>query len=98
MTVDDVRRLLEPDRDALRARGVAAVTVLGSVARGEADEASDVDILLDVAPDARFTIVDLVGARYDLRDRLGRAADVHLREGIHYRIRDQVLADAVRVP
>jgi hypothetical protein len=97
MTIDDVRRLLEPDRDALRARGVEALYVFGSVARGEADDASDVDILLDVAPDIRFSIIDLVGLQLDLQDRLGRPADLHLRDGIHYWIRDQVLADAVQV-
>ncbi len=97
MTIDDVRRLLEPDRDALRARGVEALYVFGSVARGEADDASDVDILLDVARDTRFSIIDLVGLQLDLQDRLGRPADLHLRDGIHYWIRDQVLADAVQV-
>ncbi len=97
MTIDDVRRLLEPDRDALRARGVEALYVFGSVARGEAYDASDVDILLDVAPDIRFSIIDLVGLQLDLQDRLGRPADLHLRDGIHYWIRDQVLADAVQV-
>lgn len=97
MTVDDVRRLLEPDRETLRARGVEALYVFGSVARGEAHGGSDVDFLVDVAPDARFNIIDLVGLQGELQDRIGRPADVHLRDGIHYWIRAEVFADAVQV-
>jgi Nucleotidyltransferase domain len=61
MTLDDVRRLIEPEKDALRAKGVAALYVFGSVARGEAGAGSDVDFFIDLEPDARFSIIDLVG-------------------------------------
>ena len=47
MTFDDLRRLLELERDALRAQGVTALYVFGSVARGEATPASDVDVMID---------------------------------------------------
>src|SRR3954463_15866310 len=88
MTLDDVRRLIEPEKDALRAKGVAALYVFGSVARGEAVPGSDVDIFIDVAPDARFSIIDVVGVQGDLSERLGVAADLHTREGLHYWIKD----------
>ena len=55
MTLDDVRRLIEPEKDALRAKGVAALYVFGSVARGEAGAGSDVDFFIDHEPAARFT-------------------------------------------
>jgi predicted nucleotidyltransferase len=97
MTLDDVRRLIEPEKDALRAKGVAALYVFGSVARGEAAPASDVDIFIDVAPDARFSIIDLVGVQGDLSERLGVAADLHTREGLHYWIKDAILAEAVQL-
>lgn len=76
---------------------MASLYVFGSVARGEADEASDVDILLDIAPEASFNIIDWAGLQIDLQDRLGRPTDVHLRNSLHYWIRDEVLADAVKV-
>jgi predicted nucleotidyltransferase len=97
MTVDDVRRLIEPEKDALRAKGVAALYVFGSVARGEAGAGSDVDFFIDLEPDARFSIIDLVGVKDDLSERLGVAADLHTRSGLHWRIRDKVLSQAVRV-
>lgn len=97
MTLDDVRRLIEPEKEALRAKGVSALYVFGSVARGEAGPESDVDFFIDLAPDARFSIIDLVGVKDELSDALGVAADVHMRKGIHWRIRDQVIGQAVRV-
>jgi predicted nucleotidyltransferase len=97
MTLDDVRRLIEPEKDALRAKGVAALYVFGSVARGEAGAGSDVDVFVDLAPDARFSLIDLVGLQQDLSERLGAKADVHTRKGLHYWIRDEILAEAVRL-
>jgi uncharacterized protein len=97
MTLDDVRRLIEPEKDALRAKGVSALYVFGSVARGEAGAGSDVDFFIDLAPDARFSIIDLVGDKDDLSERLGVAADLHTRDGLHYWIKDQILAEAVQL-
>jgi predicted nucleotidyltransferase len=97
MTLDDVRRLIEPEKDALRAKGVSALYVFGSVARGEAGPVSDVDFFIDLEPDARFSIIDLVGVQGDLSERLGVAADLHTRRGLHYWIKDQILAEAVQL-
>lgn len=97
MTLDDVRRLIEPEKDALRAKGVSALYVFGSVARGEARPGSDVDFFFDLDPRARFSILDLVGVKDQLSEAIEVEADVHMREGLHYWIRDQVIAEAVRL-
>jgi uncharacterized protein len=97
MTLDDVRRLIEPEKDALRAKGVAALYVFGSVARGEGGPGSDVDFFLDLRPDAPFSLLDLVGVKNRLTEALGSEADVHMRNSLHWRIRDKVIGQAVRV-
>ena len=97
MTLDDVRRLIEPEKEALRAKGVAALYVLGSVARGEAGPESDVDMFVDLIPDAKFSLIELVGLQQDLSKRFGVDADVTTRDGLHYWIKDQVIAEAVRL-
>jgi len=97
MTLDEVRRRIEPEKDALRTKGVSALYVFGSVARGEAGPGSDVDVLIDVDPAAKFSLLDLARIRRDLEARLGTPADVHLRRGIHYWIRERVLSEAVRL-
>jgi hypothetical protein len=97
MTIDDLRRLLEPDHSALRARGVIALYVFGSVARDEATRTRDVDLIVDYDPQSNFNLIDLAAIRRQLSDRLGVVVDVVTRNGIHRRIRDRVLGEAVRV-
>jgi len=97
MTIDDVRRLIEPDKDALRARGVTALYVFGSVARGEAQRASDVDVIVDYDPSSDFNLIDLSAVHRHLSARFGGNVDVVTGNGIHRRIRDSVLGEAVRI-
>ena len=96
MTLDDVRRLIDLDRKSLEASGVTALYVFGSLARGEAGRKSDVDVIVDYDP-ATFDLVDLADVRQRLAVRLAAKVDVVTRRGLHRRIRDQVLREAVRV-
>lgn len=73
-------------------RGAFNVAVFGSVARGDADERSDVDILVDF--EAGRSLLDLGGLLMDLREALGCDVDVVTRAGLRPRIRDRVLAEA----
>ena len=73
--------------------GAYNVRIFGSVARGEADEASDVDILVELGPDR--SLLDLGGFLTDLEDLLGRRVDVVTERGLRQRIRDRVLNEAV---
>jgi len=63
-------RALEPE---LRAAGVRHVSVFGSVARGEDTVASDVDLALDLAPDAVPTGFQFVAYVDRLKRRLAAA-------------------------
>lgn len=80
-----------PDLEALRGRrdevlaiaarrGASNVAVFGSVARGDADERSDVDILVDL--EAGRSLLDLGGLLMDLRETLGCDVDVVSRVGL----------------
>jgi hypothetical protein len=97
MTLDDVRRAVDAERESLRSRGVRGLYVFGSVARGDALSGSDVDVLIEVEDGAPFSILDLVHIKDRLSGVFGTAADVHLKDGLHWRIRDDVLREAVQV-
>ena len=87
-------KALEPE---LRQRGIASAAVFGSVVRGQARPDSDVDVLVDVDPAVEFDLLDLVGVKNLLTDRLGRTVDVVEREALKPRIRDSILAEAETV-
>jgi uncharacterized protein len=73
--------------------GATNVRVFGSVARGEADERSDVDFLVDMR--SGRSLLDLGGFLEDLRELLSRPVDVVTERGLKARIRDRVLREAV---
>ncbi|RMH35465.1 MAG: nucleotidyltransferase [Acidobacteria bacterium] len=75
--------------------GAHNVRVFGSVARGEADEKSDLDFLVELEPGR--TLFDLGGLQYELEELLGVRVDVVTERGLKSRIREHVLREAVPV-
>lgn len=73
--------------------GARSVRLFGSLARGEADAASDVDILVELEPGR--SLLDLGGMQFELEALLGRHVDVVTERGLRPRIRDRVLREAV---
>jgi predicted nucleotidyltransferase len=73
--------------------GARTVRVFGSVARGEADAASDLDLLVEMEPGR--SLLDLGGLLMELQDLLGCRVDVVTEKRLRERIRDRVLKVAV---
>ena len=73
--------------------GANNVRIFGSVARGEEDEASDIDLLVDMEPGR--SLLDLGGFVMDVQARLGCRVDVVTERGLRPRIHDRVLREAV---
>lgn len=73
-------------------RGLHNLRVFGSVARGEADEASDVDLLVDAYKGT--SLIDLIGFQRELTELLGRKVDVVTPAGLPPEIRSRALAEA----
>ena len=95
MTLDlrELRSRREAILDIARRHGAHNVRVFGSVARGEAGDASDVDVLVDLEPDR--SLLDQAALLVDLQDLLGRRVDVATEAGLRERIRAIVLREAV---
>lgn len=89
--------LLESHREQLlslaRRRGITSVRVFGSMARDEAREDSDVDLLVTLAPG--ISGLALGGMLMDAQELLGRRVDVVTEAGLHPSLRERVIADAV---
>ena len=73
--------------------GLRQIRVFGSVARGQADDASDIDFLVEPGPDV--SVLDLGGFLSELQQLLGCKVNVVTEKGLRPRIREQVLREAV---
>ncbi|MCP9469508.1 MAG: nucleotidyltransferase family protein [Nitrospira sp.] len=94
MTVEQL--LKEKREEILRVaakHGARNVRVFGSVARGEADEQSDIDLLVEF--EAGRSLLDHAALWLELQELLGCKVDVVSDRGIKPRIRDRVLREAV---
>lgn len=61
MTLAEILSRLRARESEIRAEGVARLAVFGSRARGDARPDSDVDLLVSIAPGARFSLLNLSG-------------------------------------
>lgn len=68
------------------------VRVFGSVARGEANEQSDVDLLVHFRDGA--SLFDLIDLKEDAEKMLGRAVDVVSDGGLSPYLKDRILNEA----
>lgn len=94
---DQVLAVLRANRGRLATvYGVRDLRLFGSVARGEATETSDVDLVVDFDPD-RITLPAFLDFSEDLEALLGRRVDIVSLQKLAPRLRAQVEAEAVRV-
>ena len=73
--------------------GARNVRIFGSVARGDAREDSDIDVLVDL--ESGRSLLDLGGFLMDLQHLLGCRVDVVTTKGLRERIRSRVLKESV---
>jgi len=88
--------LIERHRSELLAlaarRGVSRLRVFGSMRRGDANDDSDVDLLVTLRPGV--SALALGGLLMDAQELLGRPVDVVTEAGLHPALRERVLAEA----
>ncbi|MBM3774666.1 MAG: nucleotidyltransferase family protein, partial [Acidobacteria bacterium] len=72
--------------------GARNLQVFGSVARGEANESSDLDLLVDWEPGR--SLLDHVGLVQDLEETLGVKVHVGTDASLHWYVRERILGEA----
>jgi predicted nucleotidyltransferase len=75
-----------------RQHGAQRVRIFGSAARGDADETSDLDILVEM--ETGSSLLDIVAIQQDLEDLLGCKVDVVTESALSPYIRENVLKEA----
>jgi hypothetical protein len=92
VTLDTLRREKRPEILRLAEMyGAHNVRIFGSVARGDNQDESDIDFLVEF--DKGRTLFDLVRLRLDLQELLGATVEVVTPNSLRY-IRDRVVAEA----
>lgn len=87
-------RQLRPD---LAAEGVEHLAVFGSRARGDNQAESDIDILIDVEPMRKFSLIDLISVQHIIQDRTGIPANALMRRSLDDRFRGRIEGDLIEV-
>jgi predicted nucleotidyltransferase len=93
LTIEDLRGRRHEIVAIGQRYGVSNIRIFGSVARGEADELSDLDLLIDVAPGHGY--FDMTGFALDVEQLMDVFTQVATPNGLKKRIRARVLAEAV---
>ena len=98
MTRDEAIAKLKSVEAELRALGVGELYLYGSVARGEADAKSDVDLFMgDPTPERPLGFREYMRARELLEELFGRQVDFTTRRSLDPLIVRRVNRDAVQV-
>ncbi len=92
----DVIQTINFHRDDIAALGVVAIGLIGSVARNEAHDASDLDVVIDLPPEHQtlqeyFAVIDYLEAQF------GRRVDVLMLDTLRPRFRRAVERDIIWV-
>lgn len=90
-------RFIEQHREQIQEiaarHGAHDIRIFGSLARGEGDSESDVDLLISL--EKGRTLLDIVSLKQDLEEALGRSVDVVTERSLSSTLRPVVLREAV---
>jgi len=96
-TLQYVMQRLKATEPELRRRGVAHLSVFGSLARGEARDDSDIDIAVEIEPGRSFSLIRMEDTRLLLEDALGQPVDLGEVASFRPAVRAAFEYDQVRV-
>ena len=90
---EEVLDILAARRSELQEMGVASLALCGSVARDEATDTSDVDLLVEF--DRPVGLFHFARVRRRLSEILGSPVDLATRKALREEMREEILRDAI---
>ena|SRR5215469_12695979 len=92
LTVNEIKQKILP---ILKEAGVTRSALFGSYVRGEENETSDIDILVDY-PESK-SLFDFVGTKMELEDALGKKVDLVEYKTVKPRLKDYILSEQLQI-
>lgn len=93
MTRDAILAMIEAQRDRLREFRIRELALFGSHARGDAGPESDIDFLVEFE---KVSFDGYMELKEFLESLFGRKVDLVIKSAIKERLRERILAEAVR--
>jgi uncharacterized protein len=97
MKTDEIVAKLASLRAILRSEGVEHLAIFGSRARGDNLETSDLDLLIEVAPAGKFSILNLVGVEHIVAESVGLPANAFMRRSLDDSFKSSISPDIIQV-
>jgi len=97
MTRDEIIATIRMAAPALKAEGVTKLAIFGSRSRGDARPDSDLDVLVEVEPNSRFSMLNLIGVEHIIQDVTGLAVQATMRRSLEPRMAQRIADDIIEV-
>lgn len=95
MNLNSISLLLHKHQSDLDQFAVKSLAVFGSVARGEATDRSDIDLLVEF--NQPIGLFEFIRLKYYLETLIGSKVDLVTPDALHPALRDSILNEAVNV-
>lgn len=97
MTREELIAKLRENEAALHRGGIVHLRLFGSVARGEASAASDVDLMADFDRSRKLTLFDKAGLEVEIAELLNTHVDLSDRMMLRQTVRERAEQEAILV-
>lgn len=95
MTLQKIISTLKSQKDLMRDYSIKSISLFGSVARNEATDESDVDLLVEFNQDAKVSLFQFSRLRRELRKILQCNVDLVTPDALHKELKADILKEAI---
>ncbi len=95
MKIENIIEKLSTNQDLLEKYSVKKIRLFGSIARGDADAGSDVDVLVEFDPAAHIGLFEFSRFRHELSQLFGCEVDIVTPDALHKSRKEEILKEAI---